>query len=201
MLTLLMDGNTVKTLSNTEDDNPPKLNKRLTELVFVILSLLSLHAEAAPKPNIVLLFADDAGYGDFGFHGSRHFETPHLDRLAESGVRLSQFYVSGATCGPSRAGLMTGIYQQRFGFEENNVPSVMSQSSKLQGDEMGLPIHLRTMGNHLQQLGYRTAVFGKWHLGIADRYHPLKRGFDEFYGFRGGARSFFAYPNPDRTRP
>ena len=96
--------------------------------------------------------------------------------------------------------MLSGRYQQRFGFEENNVPGIMSNSSKLLGDEMGLPTDLKTMGDYLQQLGYRTAVFGKWHMGVADRYHPLKRGFDEFYGFRGGARSFFAYPDPKRTR-
>jgi arylsulfatase A-like enzyme len=170
-------------------------------MTLVILSAMCVQAEASQRPNIVLLFADDAGYGDFGFHGSPHFKTPHLDRLARSGVRLSQFYVSGATCGPSRAGLITGIYQQRFGFEENNVPGVMSQSSKLLADDMGLPLHLRTMGDHLQQLGYRTAVFGKWHLGHADRYHPLRRGFDEFYGFRGGARSYFPYDNSKKAKP
>jgi len=150
------------------------------------------------QPNIVLLFADDAGYADFGFQGSRHFKTLHLDRLAQSGVRLSQLYVTASVCGPSRAGMLTGIYQQRFGFEENNVPGIMSKSGAT-GEDMGLPLEIPTMGNHLQQLGYRTAVFGKWHLGEADRFHPLKRGFDEFYGFRGGARSFYAYP-PNRKQ-
>ncbi|MEP4079543.1 sulfatase-like hydrolase/transferase [Haloferula sp.] len=156
---------------------------------------------AGDKPNIVLLFADDAGYSDFGFHGSRHFKTPHLDKLAASGVRLAQFYVTGATCGPSRAGMLSGIYQQRFGFEEINVPGIMSDRSKLEGDEMGLPTQLKTMGDYLQDLGYTTAVFGKWHMGIADRYHPLKRGFNEFYGFRGGARSFFPYLDPKKEDP
>jgi arylsulfatase A-like enzyme len=180
----------------------------MRSITLLILAAICTQTEAAEqppvvsssKPNIVLLFADDAGYADFGFHGSHHFKTPHLDALARSGVRLSNFYVTGATCGPSRAGLLAGRYQQRFGFEENNVPSVMSSSSKLLGNEMGLPVDIRTMGDYLQQLGYRTAVFGKWHLGVADRYHPLKRGFDEFYGMRGGARSFFAYPNPKRTK-
>lgn len=161
---------------------------------------LFVRAGTVQKPNIVLLFADDAGYGDFGFHGSRHFKTPNLDRLAASGVRLTNFYVSGATCGPSRAGLLTGMYQQRFGFEENNVPGMMSNHGKTVADDMGLPIHLKTMGDHLKALGYRTAVFGKWHLGIADRYHPLKRGFDEFYGFRGGARSFFPFRDPKKAK-
>jgi arylsulfatase A-like enzyme len=168
--------------------------KFISQLILVILCAIAMRAEAAEKPNIVLLFADDAGYADFGFQGSHHLKTPHLDQLAQSGVRLSQFYVSASVCGPSRAGLITGKYQQRFGFEENNVPGIMSPSSRLTGEEMGLPLKIPTVGNHLQQLGYRTAMFGKWHLGEADRYHPTKRGFDEFYGFRGGARSYFAYP-------
>lgn len=165
----------------------------------LLLAALCLAAKPADaKPNLVLLFADDAGYGDFGFHGSRNFETPHLDRLADSGVVLSQFYVSASVCGPSRAGMLTGRYQQRFGFLENNVPGAMSASSKLIGDQMGLPTHLPTMGDHLRSLGYRTAVFGKWHLGIADRYHPTRRGFDEFYGFRGGARSYYPLDGPEQ---
>ncbi|EMI40443.1 sulfatase-like hydrolase/transferase [Rhodopirellula sp. SWK7] len=171
-----------------------------TRILFIAAFLaLPVCCFAADKPNIVLLFADDAGYGDFGFQGSHHFKTPNLDKLAKSGVQLTQFYVTGETCGPSRAGLLSGRYQQRFGYEEINVPGIMSPHSKLLGDEMGLPTDLKTMGNHLQDLGYRTAVFGKWHMGVADRYHPLRRGFDEFYGMRGGARSFFAYPNPQQT--
>ena len=157
---------------------------------------------AVKRPNIVLLFADDAGYADFGFQGSLKFKTPHLDRLAKSGVRFSEMYVTASVCGPSRAGLLTGRYQQRFGFEENNVPGIMSKSG-LTGEDMGLPLGIPTIGNYMQKLGYRTAVFGKWHMGEADRYHPLKRGFDEFYGFRGGARSYFAYPEnrkPNRGR-
>jgi len=145
------------------------------------------------QPNIVLLFADDAGYADFGFQGSRQMRTPNLDQLAESGVRLTQLYVTASVCGPSRAGMITGMYQQRFGFEENNVPGIMSASGAM-GEDMGLPLDIPTMGDHLQELGYRTAIFGKWHMGEADRFHPTKRGFDEFYGFRGGARSFFPYP-------
>lgn len=173
----------------------------LLTVASTLLCAVALRAEARPRPNIVLLFADDAGYGDFGFQGSTHFKTPHLDQLARSGVRLTSFYVTGATCAPSRAGLLTGRYQQRFGYEEINVPGIMSNSSKLLGDEMGLPTDQLTMGDRLHELGYRTAIIGKWHQGVADRYHPLKRGFDEFYGFRGGARSFFAYRNPKSTRP
>ncbi len=167
--------------------------KTIKIIILVTLYAIGVHAKAAEQPNIVLLFADDAGYADFGFQGSRQFKTPHLDQLASSGVRLTQLYVSASVCGPSRAGLLSGRYQQRFGFEENNVPGIMSPSGAM-GENMGLPLEILTMGNHLQKLGYRTAMFGKWHMGIADRYHPLKRGFDEFYGFRGGARSFYPFP-------
>lgn len=151
------------------------------------------------QPNIILIFADDAGYADFGFQGSKEMKTPHLDKLAKSGVIFDQGYVSDATCGPSRAGLITGKYQQRFGYEEINVPGYMSKNSGLLGDDMGLPLDQNTMADYLKSKGYATAVYGKWHLGDADRYHPLKRGFDEFYGFRGGDRSYFEYKDTSRV--
>ncbi|MDA9330777.1 sulfatase, partial [Flavobacteriaceae bacterium] len=145
------------------------------------------------KPNIILLFADDAGYADFGFHGSKVMKTPNLDKLAKDGVKFTQGYVTDATCGPSRAGLITGKYQQRFGYQEINVPGYMSPNSKFLGDDMGLPLDQKTIADYLKKLGYKNAVYGKWHLGNADRFHPLKRGFDEFYGFRGGIRGYFPY--------
>lgn len=143
------------------------------------------------KPNIVLLFADDAGYADFGFQGSKTFPTPNLDKLASEGIVFKQAYVTAAVCGPSRAGLLTGMYPQRFGFEENNVPGYMSLSG-LESPYMGLPDHLKTIADYLKPLGYQSAIMGKWHMGELESNHPLKRGFDEFYGFRGGARSYFA---------
>lgn len=170
--------------------------KKLSLVLFLCLSLLTTWAQE--PPNIVFLFADDAGYADFGFQGSKIMKTPNLDRLAKRGVRFTQGYVSDPTCGPSRAGLITGRYQQRFGFEENNVPGFMSKVSAADGPEMGLPVEEKTLGNYMQSIGYQTAFFGKWHLGGADRFHPTKRGFHEFYGFRGGARSYFAYPNAPR---
>ncbi|WP_229201258.1 sulfatase [Arcticibacterium luteifluviistationis] len=162
----------------------------------LLLSIVCLSAAGQKKPNIVLLFADDAGYADFGFHGSTEMKTPNLDRLAKQSVRATQAYVSDPTCGPSRAGLLTGKYQQRFGYEENNVPGFMSPVSAADGLEMGLPLEEKTIADYLKKVGYTSAIFGKWHQGGADRFHPLKRGFDTFAGFRGGARSFFAYPKP-----
>ncbi len=161
-------------------------------------ALQSGQPTAMKPPNIVLLFSDDAGYADFGFTGSAEIKTPNLDALARRGVIFTSAYVSDPTCGPSRAGLLTGQYQQKFGYHENNVPGYMSPASKLLGDDMGLPVDQLTMGDYLQQAGYKTALFGKWHLGGADQYHPTVRGFDTFYGFRGGRRSYWAH---DDTNP
>ena len=163
--------------------------KLLLQLCFFITFVLSSNAQE--KPNIIFLFADDAGYADFGFQGSKVMKTPNLDKLAKDGVKFTQGYVTDATCGPSRAGLITGKYQQRFGYQEINVPNYMSENSKFLGDDMGLPLDQKTIADYLKTIGYTNAVYGKWHLGNADRFHPLNRGFDEFYGFRGGARSYF----------
>lgn len=160
----------------------------IASLSFIILQ----PSYAANKPNILLIISDDAGYHDFGFHGSQTMKTPSLDQLASEGVLFKQAYVTAAVCGPSRAGLLTGKYQQRFGFEENNVPGYMSKSGKT-GLEMGLPLTEKTIANYLKELGYTTSLIGKWHQGDHDDYHPLKRGFDHFYGFRTGARSYFSY--------
>lgn len=181
--------------------------KRLgTALALMLAPALAQAQEGTPaslpeRPNIVLLFSDDAGFADFGFQGSTVMQTPHLDRLAANGIRMTQGYVTDATCGPSRAGLMTGRYQHKFGYQEINVPGYMSQNSKLLGDDMGLPLDQKTMASYLKEQGYYTGLIGKWHLGEADRYHPLKRGFDEFYGFRGSERSFFSYDEPGHFPP
>ncbi|MBR9913132.1 MAG: sulfatase [Gammaproteobacteria bacterium] len=175
-------------------------------LILAVTPYASVHAASAAKgqakpPNIVLIFSDDAGYADFGFNGSTIMKTPNLDKLAAQSVRFTQGYVSDPTCGPSRAGLITGKYQQRFGYEENNVPGYMSPVSAQDGADMGLPLEEKTMGDVLQAQGYKTAIFGKWHLGSADRFHPTRRGFDEFYGFRGGDRSYYAYDESKQTLP
>jgi arylsulfatase A-like enzyme len=174
--------------------------KKIITLIIIILFQNIIAAQE--KPNIVFLFSDDAGYADFGFQGSTEIITPNLDKLAKSGVKFTQGYVTDATCGPSRAGLITGKYPQRFGYEEINVPGYMSENSKFLGDDMGLPLNQLTIADYLKKIGYSTAIYGKWHLGDADRFHPLNRGFDEFYGFRGGARSYFGYEksSPEHTK-
>ena len=172
-------------------NNHKKQIRRFLLILVPFLIIMTSKEVHSQQRNIILLFADDAGYHDFGFQGSKTFKTPHLDKLASEGMTFKQAYTTAAVCGPSRAGLITGMYQQRFGFEENNVPGYMSSSSKLLWDEMGLPLHVKTIADYLNPLGYRSIILGKWHLGHADRYHPLNRGFDEFYGFRDGARTFF----------
>jgi len=132
------------------------------------------------RPNILLIVSDDLGYGDIGIYGSQDIPTPNIDRLARSGVRFTNAYVSGPYCSPTRAGLMTGRYPQRFGHEFNPDGS----------PDYGLPLAETTMADRLKAAGYRTALFGKWHLGSADRLHPMRRGFEEFYGFLGGSHSY-----------
>jgi arylsulfatase A-like enzyme len=142
------------------------------------------------RPNIVIIVADDIGYADFGFQGSTDIPTPNIDRLARAGVRFTNAYVTGPYCSPTRAGLLTGLYPQRFGHEFNPAPSVTVKP--------GLPVGQRTIADRLRENGYRTALFGKWHLGMQPEYHPMERGFDEFYGFLGGAHSYFAIPDTGR---
>lgn len=159
---------------------------------FLVLFLAVSAAQAQTQPpNIVIIVADDIGYADFGFQGSTDIPTPHIDRLARAGVRFTNAYVSGPYCSPTRAGLLTGLYPQRFGHEFN--PALTAA-----GMPPGLPLGQWTMADRLREHGYRTALFGKWHLGMRPEFHPLERGFDEFYGFLGGAHSYFATPDTGR---
>lgn len=139
----------------------------------------ALNQPSSPKPNILLIVGDDMGYADTGFHGCKDIPTPHLDALAASGARFTAGYVSGPYCSPTRAGLLTGRYQTRFGHEFNP------------GGNQGLPLSETTLANRLKAHGYATGLVGKWHLGASPSHHPQQRGFDEFFGFLGGAHSFF----------
>ena len=160
--------------------------------VLGLLLAIALSAAAdESKPNIVIILTDDAGYVDFGFTGSTMFPTPHIDRLAAGGVVCTQGYVTASVCSPSRAGLLTGRYQQRFG-HELNLPGLSRM------EEGGLPLTQETIADALTARGYRTGAIGKWHQGLADKFHPLQRGFDEFYGYLGGSRSYFSYEKKPR---
>lgn len=152
-------------------------------------------AFAAPrKPNIVLIVADDLGYGELGIQGSPDIPSPNIDSIARNGVRFTNGYVSCPVCSPTRAGLATGRYQQRFGHELNPGPALQAE------DIFGLPLTETTLANRLKSQGYATGMFGKWHLGYKPEFHPQKRGFDEFFGFLGGAHSYVD-PLGDKANP
>ena len=127
-------------------------------------------------PNVVFILADDLGYGDLGLYGSDIIETPHIDALGAAGVRFEAGYVTAAVCSPSRAGLMTGRYPQRHGYEFN--PS---------GQDYGLSLDETTLAEVMRTAGYATGAVGKWQLGWGAGKHPLDRGFDEFFGMQSGS--------------
>ncbi|MCA9269734.1 MAG: sulfatase-like hydrolase/transferase [Planctomycetales bacterium] len=134
-------------------------------------------SEAQARPNIVVLLADDLGYGEPGCYGAGGVATPHIDALAKAGVRCTDGYVSAPFCAASRAGLLTGRYQTRFGFEFNPI------GAKNEDPDVGLPVEESTLADHLRGAGYATGLLGKWHLGGTAKFHPQRRGFDEFFGF------------------
>lgn len=136
-------------------------------------------APATARPNVIVILSDDHGYGDVGVHGCKDIRTPHLDSIAREGVRFTNGYVSAPQCSPTRAGLMTGRYQQRFGHEYNRaVP------------DSSLDLKQTTLAAVLKRAGYATGLVGKWHLGIDEKHHPQSRGFDDFFGFLGGANPY-----------
>ena len=160
-------------------------------LISIQSALASRITNHASRPNIIVFMADDMGFQDTGFTGSPDIKTPNLDRLAAEGVVFEQGYANHPFCGPSRAAFITGRYQQRFGFETN--PAYDPANTVL-----GLDLSEITIANRLKKAGYKTAAFGKWHLGAADAFHPLNRGFDYFYGFLGGGHDYFRI---DLTQP
>jgi len=159
--------------------------KKLALFFGCILTLLSCSSINDSKPNIIIILADDAGYSDFGFMGSDEIKTPNLDQLAFDGVVFNNAYVSASVCSPSRAGLLTGMYQQRFGHECNLDSDVNNSFDPNQ----------ITIAEALKTEGYNNGLIGKWHLGDKTQNHPLKNGFDYFWGFISGARNYFYNPN------
>ncbi len=146
---------------------------------------------AAAKPNIIVILADDLGYGDLGYTGSTAIPTPNIDRLATNGVECTYGYVTHPYCGPSRAALLSGRYQQRFGFETNPPYAPDNPYS-------GMPETETLIAKRLKDAGYKTAVVGKWHLGSNAIHHPNNRGFDFFFGFLGGGHDYW---NVDTSKP
>lgn len=152
-------------------------------IVVATLSLVAtlVGAALAKPPNVVLILGDDMGYADLGVQGATDIPTPSIDAIAKNGVRFTNGYVSAPQCSPTRAGLLTGRYQERFGHEFNLSPS---------DDAFGLPLTETTIADRMKAAGYATALVGKWHLGVEPQFHPLKRGFDEFFGFLGGLHAY-----------
>ena len=151
--------------------------------------LVSIPVEAGDRrPNIVLLLADDLGYGELGCQGNAEIPTPHIDSIAQSGVRFTSGYVTAAFCSASRAGLMTGRYQTRFGYEFNPI------GAKNNDPEIGLPPGTETLAETLHDVGYATGLVGKWHLGGTAAFHPQRHGFDEFFGFLHEGHYFVPQP-------
>ncbi len=153
-------------------------------LVLLVLSIFSLIATAQDKPNVIVIMADDLGYGDVGFNGSTEIPTPNIDRIADNGIKFTSAYTTYSVCGPSRAGFITGRYQQRFGFERNPL-------YRVNDPHMGLPLDEMTIAESVSEVGYTSGIIGKWHLGAHISNHPLNRGFDEFYGHLGGGHKYF----------
>lgn len=183
-----------KTVEGSEDRcNTMDLMERRTFLMLAGVGMTavglgiptSAGGQSSGKPNIILILADDLGYADIGAHGSKDIPTPNIDSLATNGVRFSDAYVSCPVCSPTRAGLMTGRYQQRFGHWFNPGPP------RDESEQTGLPLDEITMANFLKDAGYVTGLVGKWHLGHSPDRHPMKRGFDEFFGFLGGSHDYF----------
>ncbi|MBL8828548.1 MAG: sulfatase-like hydrolase/transferase [Planctomycetaceae bacterium] len=145
----------------------------LTFIVVAAAALIPATELLAAKPNVLIFYADDLGWGETGAYGCKDIPTPHIDSLAQNGVRFTQGYVAATYCSPSRAGLMTGRYPTRFGHEFNATAR-----------HSGLSLKETTLANRLKELGYATCAIGKWHLGgdASQDYYPTKRGFDEFYG-------------------
>lgn len=169
----------------------PIVSNRVSQLTIFALALCApVQVCAATNPNFILIVADDLGYADVGFHDSTQIKTPHLDRLAAEGVVCSSGYVSAPVCSPSRAGLMTGRNQPSFGYDNNLAISQPGFDPAFGG----LPVGEKTVADRLKALGYVNGLIGKWHLGMLAQFHPLKRGFDEFWGFTGGGHNYFPTP-------
>jgi arylsulfatase A len=158
--------------------------------IFIMILLFGLAFAAdvhGAPPNIVLIMADDLGYGDVGCYGNRSNRTPHIDALAATGLRFTDFHSSGPMCTPTRAATLTGLYQQRFGRKFDGAISGQRDY------DSGLPVAAVTIAEILQQQGYATACFGKWHLGYQPPFLPTNQGFDEFRGLGSGDGDFHTH--------
>lgn len=146
-------------------------------LMILAVALTAGTSHASDQPNIIVLLADDLGYGELGCQGNPEIPTPHIDSIASGGIRFTQAYVTAPNCSPSRAGLLTGKIPTRFGYEFNPI------GARNEDPGTGIPRREITIAELLHDQGYTTGLIGKWHLGGAADYHPFRHGFDEFFGF------------------
>ncbi len=162
----------------------------LLSSVTILASLVARPAIAAneQRPNFVIIMADDMGYGDAGCYGSKQLKTPHLDRLAANGMKFTDFHSSGNVCSPTRAGLLTGRYQYRAG-----IPGVINADPAIAAHHLGLESEETTFAEMLEAVGYRTGIFGKWHLGYSKKYNPTHQGFERFRGFVSGNIDYLSH--------
>jgi arylsulfatase A-like enzyme len=146
--------------------------------------LLDSSFAAEQRPNILIFLADDLGYADIGVNGCKDIPTPNIDSIAKNGVRFTDGYATHCVCSPSRAGLMSGMYQHRFGFEHNSGPERFADPN------FGMPRGIPSLAEKLKAAGYATGMIGKWHIGFKEGLRPHERGFDYHYGFLSGARTY-----------
>lgn len=181
------------------DCNPQKYSfKRITKgmrIASCIVTILwSCFVTAQQKPNIIVILTDDQGWADVGFNGATDIPTENLDRLAQEGVIFSNGYVSHPYCSPSRAGLLTGRYQSRFG-HDCNLPY-----KEINDNTIGTPLSEKLISEALKEQGYRTSAIGKWHIGDHPDLHPSAQGFDHWFGFPGGGMNYWGFPQSNTKR-
>jgi arylsulfatase A-like enzyme len=154
-------------------------------LLLAIVAWAPAAQAQSARPNIVIILMDDLGYGDIGSYGVPDAKTPNIDRIAREGVRMTDFYANGANCSPTRAGFITGRYQQRVGIENPLGAGGKADLSR------GLAPTATSLPTLLKTAGYSTGLIGKWHLGWDAAFHPNRHGFDEFWGFMGGSVDYY----------
>jgi arylsulfatase A-like enzyme len=152
----------------------------------VLPTVVQAQADRSARPNVVLIITDDMGWADLGSYGATDIRTPNLDRLAREGLRLTDFYANGVTCSPTRAGLISGRYQQRYGIEAP-LPNAV------RAGDLGLLATGRSLPQLLKNHGYATALIGKWHLGYVAEKSPNAHGFDYFYGLKSGYHDYYTH--------
>ena len=181
-------GRLLKAISSFKDEKPVGIKKRFCPLtsinaimikkylsLLLLFSILPLTAKEIETPNVILIFTDDQGYNDLGCYGSKTNKTPNLDKMAQEGMRFTDFYVGSSFCSPSRAALLTGCYPGRIGFG----PGVLRPDA-----DYGLAKNEFTMAEMFKSKGYATKCIGKWHIGFKKPFLPQAQGFDEYFGIR-----------------